>query len=86
MRSHWVSCDTSGGAPHHADGPVLFFVTDTDISHSSGPAGHTAAIYAARADLKRESSTIAHVYSSANNAQPSCTRASWLSALPQVVN
>lgn len=27
-----------------------------DIGYSSGPAGHTAAIYAARADLKRESS------------------------------
>ena len=52
----------------------------------SGPAGFTAAIYAARADLNRKTLSLDYFQQYANNAQPSCTRDSWLSVLPQVVN
>jgi hypothetical protein len=50
LRSHWVSLDAPAFfiAPPRDD--VVVQQADFD---SSGPAGHTAAIYAARADLKR---------------------------------
>ena len=50
----------------------------------SGPAAHTAAVYLARAELKRERLplSIAHDCADMRPPQPSCTRASSLTASP----